>query len=378
MTEVRLWKGRNPPTHVQRLQSRLCKVPSSARRADGSPTLFIPTHQLAIGARPAPVYVALSSTIPWCWGTAVPVERIQIPTKLGHSRRREKGANIATFRFPPLFLSLSLSPVSSLPSAKSSWKPVSIKTVIRLRAVNSRSRAVYSCSKWAVFNQRVEGNSQDTRTPFFWLLRQHVLSSISDTGMGFHYWSIHVCSTVTVTVSEVEALFELFKSISSSVIDDGLINKIFNLFDVKQKGVIDFGDFVRALNVFHPNAPHEDKVDFSFKLYDLDGTGFIERKEERHLLSEELVKQMLIALLSESEMRLADEVVESILDKTFQEADANQDGKIDKTEWENFVSHNPSLMKIMTLPYLRQVILLDITTTFPSFVFHSEVEDIAT
>lgn len=40
--------------------------------------------------------------------------------------------------------------------------------------------------------------------------------------------------------------------------------QIFDLFDVKRKGVIDFGDFVRSLNVFHPNAPQEDKIDCKF------------------------------------------------------------------------------------------------------------------
>ncbi|KAM3263806.1 calcineurin B-like protein 1 isoform X1 [Capsicum annuum] len=227
-----------------------------------------------------------------------------------------------------------------------------------------------------------------------------------------HEDPIALASQTAFSVSEVEALFELFKSISSSVIDDGLISKeefqlalfknrkkenlfanrvrcfidflhqlclikhwlisslwdfehpIFDLFDVKQKGLIDFGDFVRGLHVFHPNAAQEEKVNFSFRLYDLDGTGFIERQE---------VKQMLIALLCESEMKLADETIESILDKTFVEADSNQDGKIDKSEWQIFVSRNPSLLKIMTLPYLR-----DITTTFPSFVFHSEVDEVAT
>ncbi|XP_022871043.1 calcineurin B-like protein 1 isoform X2 [Olea europaea var. sylvestris] len=179
-----------------------------------------------------------------------------------------------------------------------------------------------------------------------------------------HEDPVLLASQTAFSVSEVEALFELFKSISSSVIDDGLINKIFDLFDVKRKGVIDFGDFVRSLNVFHPNAPQEDKINFSFKLYDMDGTGYIERQE---------VKQMLIALLCESEMKLADETIEIILDKTFLDADIDQDGKIDKSEWHNFVSRNPSLLKIMTLPYLR-----DITTTFPSFVFNSEVDEIAT
>ena len=40
--------------------------------------------------------------------------------------------------------------------------------------------------------------------------------------------------------------------------------QIFDLFDVKKRGVIDFGDFVRALNVFHPNIPMEEKIDCKF------------------------------------------------------------------------------------------------------------------
>lgn len=97
---------------------------------------------------------------------------------------------------------------------------------------------------------------------------------------------------------------------------------------------------------------------------------------------------MVLALLSESDLHLSEDIVEAIVDnvrrnylrcsfkrgilkwkgknivfllekkcfylceQTFKQADSNGDGKIDEEEWEEFVTQNPAILRNMTLPYL--------------------------
>ncbi|PRQ51297.1 putative EF-hand domain pair protein [Rosa chinensis] len=230
---------------------------------------------------------------------------------------------------------------------------------------------------------------------------------------------VRLAATSPFGVNEVEALRELFNKLSSSILDDGLIHKedlrlalfktqsgenlfldrVFDVFDEKKDGVIEFEEFIHALSVFHPCTPIEQKIDFAFRLYDLRQTGYIEWEE---------VRKMVVATLLESGIQVPDETLETIVDKarlmsvqsfvfvlfffmcacqtspeilyserrhvsilqTFEDADADKDGKISNDEWKAFVFRQPTLVKNMTLPYLK-----DITTVFPSFIFNTEVED---
>lgn len=211
-------------------------------------------------------------------------------------------------------------------------------------------------------------------------IAKYLCLSKSKQALGYEDHAV-LASQTAFKVNEVEALYTMFEQLSCSIVDDGRIHKeeflfalfncsnkknllaerLFEQFDIKKDGVIEFGEFVRTLSIFHPNTPAEDKTAFAFKLYDLRHTGYIEREE---------LKEMVLATLSESGLSISDDDVEAIVDKTLQEADLKGDGKIDIEEWTELVAKYPSLIKNMTLSYLREV-----TLAFPNFVMETEVRD---
>ncbi|GJZ15669.1 retrovirus-related pol polyprotein from transposon TNT 1-94 [Tanacetum coccineum] len=64
---------------------------------------------------------------------------------------------------------------------------------------------------------------------------------------------------ITIIVSYPEEFhLVLFRSINRRNL---LVDRIFDVFDVKRNGIIEFGEFVRSLRIFHLNAPAEDKIE---------------------------------------------------------------------------------------------------------------------
>ncbi|KAL0237052.1 hypothetical protein PCE1_000449 [Barthelona sp. PCE] len=115
-------------------------------------------------------------------------------------------------------------------------------------------------------------------------------------------------STGTLTRAEFLALPELAMN--------PLRDRILILLDANSSGSVNFRDFVSVLSVFTARASREEKLRFSFRLYDLDEDGVIRKHE---LL--EVLQTMVGCNLTETQLN-------SIVDKTFREVDLDGDGEI--------------------------------------------------
>lgn len=118
------------------------------------------------------------------------------------------------------------------------------------------------------------------------------------------------------------------------------------IFDEDGGGDVDFQEFVTGLSAFSSKGNKEQKLQFAFKVYDIDRDGYISNGE------------LFIVLKMMVGSNLKDQQLQQIVDKTIMEADLDKDGKISFEEFTKMVE-NTDVSMSMTVgelqgsPYLR-------------------------
>eukprot|EP00033_Pygsuia_biforma_P007683 GCRY01008836.1.p1 GENE.GCRY01008836.1~~GCRY01008836.1.p1 ORF type:complete len:428 (-),score=97.07 GCRY01008836.1:282-1565(-) len=124
-------------------------------------------------------------------------------------------------------------------------------------------------------------------------------------------------------------LFPEFKS-ALGLRDDSLAKRIFAVFDEQNNNTISFWEFVRAFSVMSVRADDEEKMKFSFKLYDDNEDGFISKSE--------LLNILRIALDEHTEMDMTEKQMKDIVDATFLKAHPKNPDQMDYDEYKAVVA----------------------------------------
>lgn len=192
-------------------------------------------------------------------------------------------------------------------------------------------------------------------------------ASVTSTALPEHLRTddlIKLCQDSHFDKTQVEKLYELFKVISSSGDDDGLIDKsefqkalglkrnlfvdrMFELFDINGDQNINFQEFVAGLSTFTTRAKPEEKTRFSFRMYDFNGDQKIDKSE---------LGRMLQATIDENKLDITAAQAQKLIDDTFEEAKTREEGFISLDEYTAMVNKKPQLLEFMTIQSLNSML----------------------
>jgi len=115
-----------------------------------------------------------------------------------------------------------------------------------------------------------------------------------------------------------------------------LAQTLFRLFDVTQTKRINFRTWVTTLSALSREASLDDKIKFSFALYDINNDGVIEKAE---------LHSLLIAAVRENVVSLTATQVEEIVAHTLANVDRDKNGTVDYQEYEKMVRDSPKIIE---------------------------------
>lgn len=120
---------------------------------------------------------------------------------------------------------------------------------------------------------------------------------------------------------------------------DEFCTHVFRTFDKDNSGIIDFNEFLLAINITSSGKP-EEKLNWAFQMYDIDGNGTIEKKE-----MEEIIKAIYVMLGTSVDAE--NMTPEKRTDEIFKKMDINNDGVLEKDEFINGCMADKQLYSIL-------------------------------
>ena len=117
-----------------------------------------------------------------------------------------------------------------------------------------------------------------------------------------------------------------------------LVQRVMRTFDKNKDGKLSFLEFINGLAVLSTGASEEDKLRFSFKIYDNDDDGYISSNDLYTVL------KMMVG------NNLTDNQLQQLVDRTIMKADEDKDGKISFEEFKKMVK-NLDIVTKLTLTY---------------------------
>ncbi|XP_047009529.1 guanylate cyclase activator 1g [Ictalurus punctatus] len=133
------------------------------------------------------------------------------------------------------------------------------------------------------------------------------------------------CPSGNLHLHEFKRLFGI--TCDSSVEESAYMENLFRSFDANHDNMIDFIEYVAALHLVL-RGKLEDKLKWSFKVYDRDGNGRLDREEVAHVI-EIIYKLRKYENPSDPEELNPDQ----ISDRIFELVDLNHDGQISLEEF---------------------------------------------
>ena len=117
-----------------------------------------------------------------------------------------------------------------------------------------------------------------------------------------------------------------------------LATRIMEVFDTDNSGDVDFQEFITGLSIFSGRGSKDEKLNFAFKIYDIDKDGYISNGE------------LFIVLKIMVGNNLDDDQLQQIVDRTIVENDKDNDGKLSFEEFKNAIE-TTEVAKSLTLQY---------------------------